>query len=337
MNIRYSFAGIVMIGLMIFSCQGAAVSENLSVKTAIYPDDSPRSTAFPARPLKSRRDLVDTAPVIESQPAGSFHKIPPGPPAPSAKKLKRKIGTVRAITELADPRGLSQVMAWHGTWNDGHTAVLVISSPGAKALRLGIIAGELPRAARFIFFAPKDSFDPVSGTLVTGEQINRLLQYNREADPDHPDSGTYWSPVIEGDRIGIEIYLPPGIDPETVNIAIPFLSHMDVSPFVSTDPLPVDTVLTIMSYGDSSACQNDAACYSAWLVERNAVAKIVFTESGETNQCTGTLLNTTDEAADTPYFITANHCIGSQTVASTKEIRATPSEREGPCFTGPVP
>src|SRR5256885_8407232 len=45
---------------------------------------------------------------------------------------------------------------------------------------------------------------------------------------------------------------------------------------------------------------------------------MLYVKNGAGYLCTGTLLN--DKAASgTPYFITANHCISSQTVASTLE------------------
>lgn len=47
---------------------------------------------------------------------------------------------------------------------------------------------------------------------------------------------------------------------------------------------------------------------------------MLFTKDGGSYLCTGTLMNER-QASYTPYFLTANHCISTQTVASTMETR----------------
>jgi Trypsin. len=68
----------------------------------------------------------------------------------------------------------------------------------------------------------------------------------------------------------------------------------------------------------SSSCELDAMCQQdAWSVESNAVARIVYTSAGSSFLCTGTLLADRDTSSFIPYFLTANHCVSSQTVASS--------------------
>ena len=50
--------------------------------------------------------------------------------------------------------------------------------------------------------------------------------------------------------------------------------------------------------------------------ESRSVAKMVFSREGSTYLCTGTLLNDTRNS-QTPYFLTAAHCIDDQAAAST--------------------
>ncbi len=51
-------------------------------------------------------------------------------------------------------------------------------------------------------------------------------------------------------------------------------------------------------------------------LEKHAVAKMTFHDAQYGYLCTGALINTTGSDG-TPYFLTANHCIGTDTIAST--------------------
>jgi len=117
----------------------------------------------------------------------------------------------------------------------------------------------------------------------------------------------YWSPVIEGDTIIVEFHLPPGVNTEEMGVGIPQLSHLRMSP---------GTAL-FGTVGTSAACQVDVVCDDQWLGKRHSVARMVFTESGWSFLCTGTLLAHAEMEEPIPYFLSANHCISNQTVAST--------------------
>jgi hypothetical protein len=70
--------------------------------------------------------------------------------------------------------------------------------------------------------------------------------------------------------------------------------------------------------GASGACEVDVACVAtpAALSQARAVAKLLFTERGNSFVCTGTLLNDSI-ASNTPYLYTASHCMASQERASS--------------------
>jgi len=227
---------------------------------------------------------------------------------------RRKIGAVRVVDALSDFQGVGGILEWKKTDDGGHTALVFISSPRARAVRAGIIINALPDETECRFFPAPEAATRIPPILITGEQINRLLERNMEMDASHPDARTFWSPTVPGDRIGMEFYLPSGVDPARLEIAMPFVSHIEESPYETGQESR-----TPLKFGDSNPCQNDATCYPGWQDTGNAVAKMVFTESGDSYTCTGTLLNDSDEGTWIPYFITANHCIGSQTVASTLE------------------
>ena len=47
------------------------------------------------------------------------------------------------------------------------------------------------------------------------------------------------------------------------------------------------------------------------------MARLVYTTDGASYVCSGTLIADRDHSTFIPYFLTANHCVNTQTVAST--------------------
>ncbi|WP_423460029.1 trypsin-like peptidase domain-containing protein [Ottowia sp. VDI28] len=69
------------------------------------------------------------------------------------------------------------------------------------------------------------------------------------------------------------------------------------------------------------SCHKDANCEAAeHVTQRRAVARMSFFENGSMYLCSGTLLNDRKNSG-TPYFLTAHHCIHSDTAAATLETR----------------
>ena len=104
----------------------------------------------------------------------------------------------------------------------------------------------------------------------------------------------FWSSTIEGDTVVIE-YLSRG---GGRGFGMAEVSHLYATP-------------------DVLSCEVDASCGST--SDKNAVGRILFTEDdGNSYVCTGTLLSNRQQDS-TPYFLTANHCISTQSVARTVE------------------
>ncbi|MFL6506042.1 MAG: trypsin-like serine protease [Candidatus Udaeobacter sp.] len=116
-------------------------------------------------------------------------------------------------------------------------------------------------------------------------------------------SGEFWSGTVDGDTAVIEFY--KRTDENRQGFEISEISHM-----------LAERDWRLPSNGpDVLNCEVDASCFGD--PEKNAIARITFNHNG-TFVCTGTLLN--DVAQDeTPYFLTANHCVNSQAVAQTVE------------------
>ena len=117
-------------------------------------------------------------------------------------------------------------------------------------------------------------------------------------------SGEFWSGTVDGDTIVIEMYKRN--DETGQGFEIFEISH-----------ILAELDWRLRSNGPEVLnCEADASCFAG--PEKNAVGRIVFNDNGMF-LCTGTLLN--NSAQDqTPYFLTANHCVDSQAVAQTVEV-----------------
>ena len=116
-------------------------------------------------------------------------------------------------------------------------------------------------------------------------------------------SGEFWSGTVDGDTAVIEFY--KRTDENGQGFEISEISHILAEldwRLRSNEP-------------DVLNCEVDASCFAD--PEKNAVARIVFNNNGP-RVCTGTLLNNLAQD-ETPYFLTANHCVNSQAIAQTVE------------------
>jgi hypothetical protein len=226
---------------------------------------------------------------------------PPRPGAPT------EIGFSRDIGEYGGVRDLSLDLQWLPLEGDGAVAAISFESAGAAALRLGLVVTKrLPDDVEFRFFQPGHE----NAILVSGAVINATIDRNRAIDGNAPESELFWSPVIDGEVISLEIYAPPGVDASGLGVYSQTISHLLISP-ANAEPSDFETRI-----GESGSCNLDVTCYSDWDGLSRAVARMVFTNSGGSFLCTGTLLNDIP-GSFIPHFLTANHCISTQTNAST--------------------
>jgi hypothetical protein len=165
--------------------------------------------------------------------------------------------------------------------------VLIIKSSGASGV-----------GAHFRNFALADGEE----VYVYGAATNSIV-FGPFTEKGPWGSGEFWSGTVDGDTAVIEFY--KRTDENGQGFEISEISHILAEldwRLQSNEP-------------DILNCEVDASCFGD--PEKNAVARILFNNNG-TFLCTGTLLN--DGAQDeTPYFLTANHCVNSQAVAQTVE------------------
>ncbi|KAF5275319.1 hypothetical protein FQA39_LY18653 [Lamprigera yunnana] len=147
-----------------------------------------------------------------------------------------------------------------------------------------------------------------------GAQVNALLAQNRKAGEQGAAANTWWTPDVGTGNATLEIVLPAGTSTSAVQIAIPRVSHIYQNLSLPTE---ADMAEADALKAGAGACNLDATCTNNYQTERNAVARMRFTSGdGLTLLCTGTLLNNT-KGDYAPYLLTANHCISTQSEASS--------------------
>lgn len=243
----------------------------------------------------SRGEHIQLGPLNESR------LIEPADPFSSAPV---KIGVLREVKALASASQVMTALAWTTNpdgFSQGH---LTIGSSGAAALRMGLRFDLLPPGVELRFH--DENLKQIE--VVSGIEIQRILDANQKAGDTSEDALIYWSPVIQGESLGLEVSLPPGTTIDQLGFRITGVSHLTL------DPAKNEPQSLIPKAAES--CNLDSRCYANWSPITNAVARITFVSGGYSYLCTGTLLNDTS-SSNTPYFLTANHCISTQTVAST--------------------
>lgn len=219
----------------------------------------------------------------------------------------RQVGVARDVAATrAAPQTLQQ-FRWTPTSSGGQVAAISFSAEGAYGLRLGVVARKLPPGAVLRVYSQADA---ASVFQIAGHEVMQRIERNAQAGDTSIDGQTWWSPDLGSHEVTLELELPAGVAPDAVDISVPRVSHI-----FENLSIPTEGELTA-KINESASCQLDASCYEAYANQRNAVARMIFTSGGGTYVCTGTLLNDA-QSSGTPYFLTANHCISTQTEASS--------------------
>lgn len=240
------------------------------------------------------------------------HVVLPPLPSESASLLKSepavfgaptKIGVARQVPQTANASELSTILSWTPSERSGQATALRFVSPDAKGIRLGLLVEALPLGTmvRFHGDAGEKMYE------VSSHEILNVIQRNLDAGDSSRNARIYWSPNMGGDAITVEIEIPSGASPEAVKVSVPMLSHVTVD---ATQPGAIEKA------GQSGTCNKDVSCTSQYDTLSKSVALMDFVKDGNNYACTGTLLNDR-MSTGTPYFLSANHCIATQTVASS--------------------
>jgi lysyl endopeptidase len=288
-------------------------AENTAITTAITSVDA---IAAPAMTQDTAVKEVARE-SFKSHPANAAQINLPVPSAEDLAPLKNQskkgsesvgkayqIGFNRVIGQSTESKSAMNLLNWGSLSNGNSVATVQINSAGAKSLRIGVVIEALPANAILRVHNGQGS----EALQIPGSHVLKLIQSNIQADGDSQAARTYWTPTTIGESTTLEIEIPVGTDKSSVKISIPSISHAIQIPLEAAFSSPTDSTKA------AGTCNVDATCTLP--PAANAVAQMDYVVNGASYVCTGTLL--ADSIASlTPYFLTANHCISSQTIAST--------------------
>ena len=181
----------------------------------------------------------------------------------------------------------------HGVWEQLPSGDwlwrLRIQSQEAVSLSLTFTRFALPKGASLYAYDP--DHDLIRGPYTAADATD----------------GAHRTPLVRGDAITIELVVPSD-GRETVDLKIGKVVHGYRSLSVERDA----------SASKAGACNLDIACDQSapWRNQVRSIARYTYENGGDTFVCSGSLVNNTKED-ETPYFLTAEHCIPDASTAST--------------------
>ncbi|THU05338.1 S1 family peptidase [Lampropedia puyangensis] len=244
-----------------------------------------------------------------------------------------QVAEAQAVPQAKTATQLAQLLSWQTDAQGQNTAALRVHATDAFGLRLGLVVDALPDSATVRVFKEANGQVEAVGYETTGAAINQTIKNNTDAGDTSIAGRTWWSADLGGDTVVLQINLPAGVPSEAVKVALPTISNMfrDASEYTyaveSADSASSSNPLQDLNFNpaitkaeqvpSAGSCNLDVTCYNNGSQQRDAVARMLFTQAdGKGYWCTGSLLNDAINS-NTPYFLTANHCISSQTEASS--------------------
>lgn len=227
----------------------------------------------------------------------------------------QQIGTGRAVAATSTVAQTQSALQWTALPSGEKAAAINIQSIGAYALRAGVLVERLPDGARLRIYSQEKPQAIIERSAV---EINALLAENRKAGETGATANTWWTPDVGAGDATLEVVLPAGMEADALRISVPMVSHIYHSLSLPTDAELAEATQAKTGAAEKlEACHQDAACTNDYRTTRDAVARMMYTRAdGKSYLCSGTLLNNNKDDFK-PYFLTANHCISTQAVAST--------------------
>lgn len=238
------------------------------------------------------------APALEAGAILVLGEMPPLPRDPEDGVIGRplQVGVHRAVRTPAIEGGS---LEWTDAIDTGRVALVGLRSSGAEGLRAAVSFSSMPAGAEVRFYAPEEPGAP---------EVFRAaeLESSTARSPGQPaDVGPFWSPVVRGSSMLMEIWLPQRASPAEVTLAVEAVAHLYREVLADKE---------LSGVGASGACNRDIACDPRWQTSGDSVAKYIVSAGPGSFLCTGQLL-TDVEQSFTPYFLTAAHCVSTRRVA----------------------
>jgi hypothetical protein len=320
---------VVAVAMVVVAPAGTASAAVLQSTPIIFQTGSQAETVVVthAQTYAARKAAVESLhqQLVERQVAGAEARgLTVRIPAADAERINRPapadgrllVGTALTVGMSIDLGGTSRLSertaapelgALRSRQDGGFVWSGVVSAPGASAVRLHFSGFDLPEgAALYVYGADGQAKGPYTGRGPVG-------------------NGELYTNAIFGEQVHVQLVqagtpsrLPGELVLESVGYMGPrFLQA--VIPVADGDHQPSGVATrSFCSYNES--CVENAACQSSSAVAdaRQAVASILFQSGANYYICTGGLLADT-AGSQTPYFLTANHCISKSGEASSLE------------------
>ena len=242
-------------------------------------------------------------------PADAAERI--GAPAPATGRLLvgaalevRQPIDVGGARHLGERTSMRDFGAIRGSRDGGFVWSGVVKAPGASAVRLHFTGFDLPEgAALYVYGANGQAAGPYTGRGPLG-------------------NGELFTHSIFGEQVHVQLRQngrPAGLPRELVLESVGYMGSRFLKALIPAKGEDSRFApKAFCSYNES--CTQNAACSSSNAVAdaRQAIASILFQSGASYYICTGGLLADT-AATQTPFFLTANHCISSSGEASSLE------------------
>ncbi len=192
----------------------------------------------------------------------------------------------------------------HGTIqttpDGGFVWAMALESAGAGGLRVHIGGLKLPGDADLYFYSPDgQAFGPYSGK-------------------GHNGSGDFWTNTVFGSKGVVQLrYYGPNAaeDLKGVSFVVSEVGH--IGPKFSQGLIAATESFCSFNV----PCIENASCHNGTPADpaKSAVALMQWIQGAFIYTCTGGLIADSDTGSQIPYFLTANHCLSSNSVASNLE------------------
>ena len=257
--------------------------------------EEPSAARAPGHELKLDYSTTPVALEVHLEPASA-----PKPSTAESEGGPLRIAFYREIPEELEAASLSQ-LAWTALDDGSIVSSMSVTSPGAVHIRLGLDV-ELPPGGEMRFFDPDSSqhLHTITETSLAGTGV---------------EDRTLWSPLVQGDSIGVEVVLPSQKTLSAFSLSVERISHGYIDPLglSAVGPEPAAAFLDCPTQHVDVACR--VGRFKSGL--DRSVAKILFQTSSGGGACSGTLLSERIRDVLIPYFLTAYHCISTQEAADS--------------------
>ena len=285
--------------MLLWSAGNAGASEGTRVEGATPPMEGAVSPLRPEAVQEAERELKLGVPA-GGRTAFQVTLPPANRSERSAQAPGRGPVAVAFHRDMPEEYGgdLSSRFEWIPLAGGPIAAAMSVTSPDATDMRMGVQV-DLPPGGELRFFGAD-----------AGRRFPVITRADLAWKGGKPQ--TLWSPVVEGDTIGVEITLPSRAALSTFTFRVDRISHGYEAEGASESG-HVPEALECPHYHRDFQCGVGRHFPES---RGTGTALLRFEESGEGYVCSGALLSDREDTF-IPYLLTANHCISTARVASS--------------------